>query len=103
MTLDSVVCVRSGQLASPVGDEMALLSLDAGAYYGLNAAGARIWQQLQKPIAVEALVQGLLAVYEVEPDTCRRDVLELLERMQQAGLIEVVPGHVDPIAAPRPG
>lgn len=57
-------------------------------YYGLNRVGARIWELVQDPRSIGAIRDAIVAEYEVEPDRCERDVLELLGRLSEAGLIE---------------
>lgn len=78
-----------GPLAAAVGDELALLSLPQGRYYGLNATGAQIWRWLEQPCRVSELLERLLAHYQVEPSVGQSDLLELLGRLADSGLIEV--------------
>ena len=68
---------------------MAILDLKAGVYYGLDAVGARIWSLIQEPRTVNEIRDILLEEYEVEPERCERDLLELLQRLADEGIIEV--------------
>ena len=86
---DDVVCVTQNQVSSPVGDEVAILGLDQGVYYGLNPTGARIWELLQQPARVQQIHAILVEEYEVEVETLRRDLLEVLGKLRTQGLIEV--------------
>jgi hypothetical protein len=79
----------SSQVSSRVGDEVAILALDPGQYYGLNATGARIWELLREPIRVATIGETLRREYAVDEATARRDVLSILEKLRGAGLIEV--------------
>jgi hypothetical protein len=72
-----------------LGEEAAILGLKAGMYYGLNAPGARIWSLVQEPRPVSEIRDVLLSEYDVEPDRCERDLLTLLQRLADEGLIEV--------------
>ena len=49
---------------------------------------ARIWQLLQKPIAVRQVLDKLLEEYDVDPETAQRDLLEIVEQLMAAGLVE---------------
>ncbi len=89
MSLSSVVVAARDQIWTDLAKEAAILSLRSGVYYGLDTVGARVWSHLQAPVAVRHLRDTLLAEYEVTPDRCERDVLELLERLAAEGLIEV--------------
>jgi hypothetical protein len=86
---DDVVCAASSQVSSRVGDEIAILGLDQGVYYGLNSTGARVWDLLQTPIRVREICAALVTEYEVDEDAARRDLVDILARLHDAGLIEV--------------
>jgi hypothetical protein len=77
------------QVSSDLGGEVAILDLKAGVYYGLDAVGARIWSLIQEPRTVNEIRNILLEEYEVEPERCERDLLVLLQRLANEGLIEV--------------
>ena len=91
MTLspDSVVVVTKDQMASDVGGETVILGLTAGRYYGLDAVGARVWQLIQTPTAVSDVCRTIVAEDEVEPARCETDVLALLQKLADAGLVDV--------------
>ena len=89
---DDVVCAVSRQVSSPVCDEIAILGLDQGIYYGLNPTGARIWELVQKPIKVSEIHRTIVEEYEVDAETARKDLLEVLAQLQQSALIEVKGG-----------
>lgn len=89
LTPDSVVVVSRDQMASDIAGETVILGLSAGRYYGLDAVGARIWQLIQTPKAVADVRRIIVGEYEVDPDRCEADLLQLLEHMLAAGLVEV--------------
>ena len=74
---------------SDLAQEVAILNLKSGVYYGLDAVGARIWHLIQESGRVEAILQALLRQYDVEPERCERDLLRLLQDLAAAGLIEI--------------
>ena len=82
--------VRSGsQVSSDLGGEVAVLDFAAGLYYGLDAVGARIWDLVQEPKSVKEIQVTVVEEYDVEPARAERDVLMFLQRLADAGLIEV--------------
>ena len=81
--------IAPDQLSTSVGDEAVILNLDRGAYYGLNVSGAGLWRKLQDPIRVGALHQWMISTYEVTPEVAQRDLLALLRKLADLGLIEV--------------
>jgi len=58
-------------------------------YYGLDPVGARIWNLIQEPKRIKEIYEILLKEYNVEPGRCERDLLALLEKLVEEGLIEV--------------
>jgi hypothetical protein len=85
----STVVAAKNQVSSDLGGEVAILDLKAGVYYGLDAVGARIWSLIQEPRTVNEIRDILLEEYEVEPERCERDLLALLQKLADEGLIEV--------------
>jgi hypothetical protein len=89
LSVHSVVAVTADQVSCPLDDESAILNLKNSVYYGMNAVGTRVWNLLQKPRSVRELRDTLLAEYDVEPERCEQDLLDLLEAMRVEGLIEI--------------
>ena len=92
---DAIVRASSHQVSNRVGEEVAILELDQGCYYGLEPVGAFVWRHLEAPISVSKLHEAVVTEYEVDPQVARRDLLALLEEMHAAGLIEVAGGSSD--------
>ncbi len=90
-----MVAVRD-QVSCTLQDEAVVLHLGKGVYYGLNPVGATVWNALQEPKTVEQLVRLVTNEYQVPAGECERDLLELLTRLQEAGLVEVVAGRASP-------
>jgi len=91
ISLPSVVVGVPDQISCRLDDETVLLDLNRGVYFGLNGVGSLIWELIQRPQTVETVYSAVLEQYEVDPETCRRDVLRLLEDLREAGLANVVP------------
>jgi Coenzyme PQQ synthesis protein D (PqqD) len=87
--LRSVVVAAADVVSADLGREKALLSMTDGVYYGLNPVGAMIWDLVQQPRSVEELRDAVLARYRVEPDQCEKDVLAVLGKLSDWGLLEV--------------
>ena len=88
---DSVVRVSSNQVYSRLGDEVAILELDQGVYYGLNDTGSFLWNLMQKPVRVNEMRAALVEEFDVDANTAEKDLLRVLADLRDAGLIE----HVD--------
>ena len=85
----STIVAGKNQLSSDLGEEAVILNSDKGMYYGLDTVGARIWNLIQNPTRVNEIRDALLKEYEVECDRCEHDLLLLLQKLADEGLIEV--------------
>ncbi len=89
LTERSIVVAASSQVSCDLNGEAAILELNKGVYYGLDAVGARVWALLQRPRRVSEIRDALLAEYEVDARQWETDLLSLLERLSAEDLIEV--------------
>lgn len=79
------------QVACEVADEVVLLSMQNGQYYGLNAVGASIWRLIQKPRTLDEVRNGLLTEYEdVSAETCTTETLAFVTNMLGLGLVQLL-------------
>ena len=89
ITKESTVIRNKEVFASEIDNEVVMMHIKTGKYYGLDDIGSRIWEMMEEKIRVEDLIQQLLEEYEVSEEECTRDVLELLENLQTNDLILV--------------
>ncbi len=89
LSIDSVVVAASEHVSCPLGEEAAILNVKNSVYYGLDTVGARVWHLLREPRRVMEIRDALLNEYEVDSERCESDLLLLLEKMRNEGLIEV--------------
>lgn len=85
---DSTVRRSENSLFTELDDALVLMSIDKGNYYSLDTIGADVWQRLDGKTPVAALCAALCAEYDADAETIRRDVLTLLERLVEEGLVE---------------
>jgi Coenzyme PQQ synthesis protein D (PqqD) len=85
-----IVVAAKDQVSSDLGGEVAILDLAGGVYYGLDEVGARIWELIQEPIAVNQIQATIVEEYEADQIRVERDVLAFLQRLVDEGLVEVM-------------
>jgi DNA-directed RNA polymerase delta subunit len=76
-------------LSTELDQETVLMSIDAGAYYGLEGPARNIYEKLKTPMTFSELVRQLVAEYEVSAETCAADVEKFLGEMEREGLLRV--------------
>lgn len=89
VAVSSTVVQSRDPLAAEVDGEVVLMSVDLGRYFGLDVIGADVWRRMETPVRVSDLCAALAADYDGAPEVIERDVLELLHRMADRGLIEI--------------
>ena len=68
-------------------DESVLLNLKDSHYWGLNVVGTRMYELLTQKGDVEQAYQALLAEFDVDAAALRADLLELVAKLEKAGLL----------------
>ena len=92
VAMNSSVQRSPDQIACDMGGETVILDLKSGMYYGLDLLGARVWSLIEQPATIEAIRDAIMAEYDVDAETCERDILAFVDRMQSAGLVQVSNG-----------
>lgn len=70
-----------------VGEEMVLLDMTRGTYYGLDPIGARIWEMIANGASLALIVERLVDEYDVTRDELEGDVERLVAEMESRGLV----------------
>jgi hypothetical protein len=72
---------------SNIGEEVVMLDMDSGFYFGLNSVASVIWGMLANEIGFEALVDQLMTQFAVDRSLCEADTKELLDQMLEKNII----------------
>ncbi len=83
------VTIPDGVLVRELEGESVLLNLDSESYFGLDGVGTRMWAALTATASIEAAYDKLLDEYAVEPEHLRADLATFIQKLVEAGLIEV--------------
>lgn len=89
INLATTVCATEGNLLASVQGEKVILQAGTGRYYGLNEVGGRIWELIQLPTVLSAVVDNLLMEYDVARTRLEQDLIELIDELRQVQLVEV--------------
>lgn len=83
--------LTSDQISSKVGGETVILNHNKGAYYGLNEVGVLVWDTLEQgPQTMDSLCEVVSNEYDVDVETCRKDVDDLIRDLISEKLVEEV-------------
>ena len=85
----SIVKKISDQVSCDMAGEAIVLNLKSGVYFGMDEVGALIWSLLEKPRTIGEIRDAILEEYDVDSDSCDRDLMSFLDSLQTAGLVEI--------------
>jgi hypothetical protein len=86
---DSIIYRQTDIVFNKLDDEIVMMSIKNGEYYGLDNIGSRIWEIIEKPVTLIQLVHKLKEEYNVEIQQCENDVIEFLEMLLKKNLIQI--------------
>lgn len=76
---------------SRVRDEMIFFNPEIGEYSAIGEVGIEIWEFLgDSERSVTEICDHLVLSFEVDRETCEKDVSEFLEQLEKAGLLDKV-------------
>ena len=76
-------------IGTQIDDDLVMMDSDQGRYFGLNPVARKIWELLEQPLTQEALVEKLVAVYDITPEQCRKDIAPFIAQLTENKLISV--------------
>ena len=89
ITTDTYIKRNNEVFASEIDDEVVMMNIQSGKYFGMDAIGSRIWQLVEEKIQVKEIIAQLLEEYDVTEEQCHSDVLEFLNELYEQNLVQV--------------
>jgi hypothetical protein len=86
---DSLVRRSGGLIEAEVDGELIGLEIEQGVCYGFNGTATRIWALIEKPKRISDIRDALLAEFDVDPETCERELRTVLAELEADGLIAI--------------
>ena len=83
------VSVPESVLFRELEGESVILNVDSESYFGLENVGTRMWLVLTESDSIQAAYETLKDEYDVEPELLRRDLIELIEKLSENGLVRI--------------
>ena len=87
MTDNTLLSRREGLMAADMNGSAVMMDIMTGKYYNLGQVGGRIWELLEEPMTVAALIKKLTEEYDVSAQQCRADTMPFLTMLVQRGLL----------------
>ena len=77
-------------IQSKIGEEVVMLDMESGFYFGLNSVASIIWGMMKDGITFEVLCNKLMEQFDVERSLCEADTQELIDQLLEKKIIRVV-------------
>ena len=89
LTLNSIIQRDPGVIAAKADQELIMVSVASGYYYGLSDVAREIWYAIGQPTKISDLVDDLTASYRIDSLSCQKQTLSFLEDLLEEGLLQV--------------
>ena len=91
LSLSQVLTRKSvDYLHAKLDGEMVLMHIDSAEYYGMDKTTTHIWELLEEDMSLGQMVETLVGIYEVDYDTCKKEIEPVLEDMIQKDMVRLV-------------
>lgn len=84
--------VAEGVSYERVGNEVVVVSVQRGVYFGLDEVASIIWTTLAGGHGIDQAVEAVIEEYDVDPKRARYDAIEIIDRWLRENLL-VAPGE----------
>lgn len=73
--------------AAELDGEVCLFNPQSAVYLNLNSTGSNIWNLLEAPTTLDALISNLQARYAVDADICRSETERFVSEALEKGML----------------
>jgi hypothetical protein len=92
LNLNCIVQRDPEVISAEAGEDLVMVSISNGFYYGVSDVAREIWDAIERPKKISALIDDLIATYNVERSMCEDDTLSFLENLLTEHLLQVRDG-----------
>ena len=85
----TVVKKIEGIVTAKLDEKAVMMSIENGRYYGMNDIATVIWDNIEKPISIEKLVQLLTDEFDVSDEQCEDETVAFLTKLYNENIIEI--------------
>jgi hypothetical protein len=76
-------------IGAEAGEDLVMVSIETGHYYGVSKIGKEIWRMIESPVTVSDLINDLMTTFAVDRACCEEQTLAFLEELLAEGLLQV--------------
>ena len=87
MSTDTTYTLIEDVLLTEVENEVVLLNLASGAYFGLNHVGAQLIKDLQANLSIAQSIQQITELYQMDQSVVDADIRALVDQLLENKLL----------------
>ena len=88
LNLDCIVQRDPDVIAAEADQDIVMVSIENGFYYGVSDVGREIWDAIEHPKKVSDLINDLTKTYNVDRSLCEEQTLSFLDDLLTEGLLQ---------------
>jgi hypothetical protein len=92
LNLDSIVQRDPDVIAADADQDLVMVSMANGLYYGVSNVAREVWRAIEHPRKVSDLIDDLVATYNVDRLKCEQETIAFLEDLLTERLLQVKNG-----------
>ena len=92
LKLDWIVQRDPDVIAAEADQDLVMVSIANGAYYGVSDVARDIWVAIEHPKRISDLIDDLTASYNIDRSSCEEQTLSFLEDLLTERLLQVKDG-----------
>ena len=89
LNLDSIVQRYSDLIDAEVDEDIVMVNVETGFYYGVSDVAREIWEAIERPTKISDLIDHLSATYDVDRSVCEEQTFSFLESFLAERLLQV--------------
>jgi len=89
LKLDSIVQRDADVIGAEADQDIVMVSIANGAYYGVSHVAREIWEAVENPKKISDLIGDLTTSYNIDRSLCEEQTLSFLEDLLAEGLLQV--------------
>ena len=92
LDLQSIVQRDPEIIAAEADNDLVMVSIQTGSYYGVSDVARTIWEAIEQPKKVSDLIDDLASTYDIERSKCQEETLLFLGELLTERLLQVRDG-----------
>jgi len=92
LSLDCIVQRDPDVLAAEADQDLVMVSIASGFYYGVSDVARAIWEAIERPKKISDLINDLSSAYNIDRSKCEEETLSFLKELLTERLLQVKDG-----------